>query len=703
MQVRPRSRFVAASIGAVLLTVACGGDDDDGDALVNADVVESAEPSGDAAATASLTSAQLVWAIDGEPVGGEFSYVEPIERTRFDAGLRWELRFDATGDVGDVAVEGRRTATVNGDLIESGRSNVGPERGMYYVDGTFDVGADIGPDGGEIVVRIDVARPVSATTLIEDRRRFQALTGFDPDDEQVEFSDVAVFNVDRVVDLPLAPVDGVNVYEYAFDGDLVLGNRSTVAVDSLVELRVVGPEPVAVDPAAPCGVLAEQYVAQVDAQLADPEFVHLDRMHAMNAVERAAIERDCAPVEFQLPICAIVDDLVVQSGGDPSLPPWSEATVICPDGASLQEATVVAATHADGVLQMVVPATIDGLPPLAVAVATPEWTVGVNPPRTNGQEIEFEWPGASGFREAWFEVSSSAMPPSLLDERFEAAVTVEDPSGREIARESGAAGAERSEWFVAATADSYEFGGAVVLDDERLLRLRGRVTSEDGRVPTDESVAELARCVVESVVVGPWSVTSPPPEPSAVCTDLGVFAASAADAPVEADAEVEADAPVEALPPSSYDGVTVTLSVPPDRELPAHVVQLAATGWSVGRIDDGSTSQVVDLDGDGDLTILTVAARFAGDVDERSAELLDPGDDWSFVSEQDVSWAGGSARLVITDRAAASSGAVAREANLVAPLDENRLLHVTLRTWWDSDRDFDADLALLLESLTIAG
>jgi hypothetical protein len=249
----------------------------------------------------------------------------------------------------------------------------------------------------------------------------------------------------------------------------------------------------------------------------------------MNRIERAALDRDCAPTEFTLPACAAAQELVDSSRGDPTVAPWSDATVICPSGQQLREVTVVEASVEDGVLRMVVPATTDGAPPLAVLVGVPEWDAAVNPPRSNGQEIEFELPGASGFREAWFEISTSDMPATLLDERFADAVTPEQSEGREVARATvdtdgqGSATDVRAEWYVRANDADYEFGAAVELDAERLLRIRGIVTADDGRSPTDDSVIDLVQCVVESIVVDDFNVEAETGPSLSDCRATGAF------------------------------------------------------------------------------------------------------------------------------------------------------------------------------------
>lgn len=472
-------------------------------------------------ATLEFVESELVWVVDGAPVGAELSYAEPIERDRFERGIRWEARFNAAGDVDDVESSLFRRISINGDLIEAPLGNIGPELGLLAVAAPFEISVD----GDAVTASVNVDRPVSAASLAEERRRFETATGLDADAEQIDVGNGFEVNVDQIVDLPPGADGSVNEYEYRVLGDVTIANGNVVEIDDSIELRVLDSVPVAdLDLAASCDGLSGQYLEQVAAQLDQPDMVLIDRRHASRALTLAAFDRECAPADFALAVCSGARSLVDASGGDPAQPPWSEVTVLCPSGAEFAESTVIDATVSNGVAQLTVAATAGGLAPLSVAIALPDWTIGVMPARLDGQELEVVWPGARDSDDASMEIAISVMSASQLDARFARAISTDELGGVEVARDAGERDGRRWEWAVTNGSEGYRFGAALALADERLLAISGAVTEDDGRAPTDESVTELIGCIVESIAVGEWSPGADPPEALTACRSVGTFA-----------------------------------------------------------------------------------------------------------------------------------------------------------------------------------
>lgn len=709
---------------ATLVAGACAGGGDDGTTASND-------------GSARVASVELVWAIDGEPVGPEFDYTEPIARDRYDAGLRLDAVFETTGEVGDFATEIFLRTQINGDTID-GEATFGPERSLTRPD-KDDIDIVTTDDG--FIAQFPVGRPLSPISLVDARER-AVESGIDPDDEVVEFEDTDLeFNAAGLLDFPAAPQGGRNEFlielfgSVEFDNGFVLEIGEGVARSEIGERLVISEtSTVSVPPVSACSARTEQYLELLDDELAAVDEVLLDRVRAFERIVGTQRDNDCGVRDFAIPVC----DAATTATAPESV--LDRHLQLCPDPQEMVEATVFEPRFDDGVVRLVVPSTRDGLPAYSVAISFPAWTIETTSEGANRQKIALSADPETVGRFTRLDIDVSAMPAGLLNERAAAAVEPEAPDAVVLRADTATIGGVPGRRLIAQLepdAPVFQVGTAVELDSERLLTITGVVTGTD-QLPIDgDGLAAFMSCIEDSMVIVEFEA-GVDPVPAADCTsivelsvsdvDTGAAGGDAADAQAESVGDPVADGDGEDAAPDSvasdsvpadaaapgdaggvdvpdladapsalFDGATMFLAVPGAGDGPVHVVSLAAPAWPIVRVRETESELFVKVDQDEETSTFVrataeVTTDFQASADEAAAA---PFDDWTVISDEIGTLGDRELRLVVMDW----DGQATRRGKIITQLDEQHILIVEVNI--DRAGDFDTVFATAVDSLTI--
>ncbi|MFK7919195.1 MAG: hypothetical protein AB8G14_14055 [Ilumatobacter sp.] len=640
---------------------------------------------GDSEAGASIASIDIVWALDGESVGGSFDYSQPIARDRYEAGLRLDVAFAADGEVGNVTTDLSLAITINGDRIQAG-STFGPEQSATQPD--RDEMNVITSESG-FTAQFPIGRPLSPISLRDARDRAVEF-GLDPDDEVIEFDDTDIsFNASGLLDFPAAPIGGSNDYVIELSGTVRLGNGVEIDVDEGVARSEVGErlmitetQTVAVPATRDCSVQTERYLELLDEELANTDIVLLDRSRAFLHIADEQRDNDCGVREFSIPVC---DAAQASSGPTLLLEPHLR---LCPDDLELVEATVFEPRFDDGgTVRLVVPRTSDGLPAYSVAMSFPLWSVQTTSEGPTRQKIALVEQRVDA-RFVRIDVDVSAMPASLLEERAAAAVEPESADAQILLSDTITIADLPARRLIAQLDDGvYQVGTAIELDAERLLTISGRLTSTPDLPIDGEGLAALLTCIETSVVVAPFE-TGVDLEPAGDCIPITEYSTS----------EPTPDPAAQAS--ASFDGSVISLTVPGTIEELFHVVTVAAPAWESNSVRETVEEQVIKLDPDGGASsFVRATASMTENYQASEAELAAPPfDDWTTVSDEMRPLGAREMRVVVRDW----DGKNIRRGVIIVQIDSDRMLVVEVNVDAADDVEFDLLFDTALDSLSIS-
>lgn len=666
-------------------------------------------------ATARFVSVDIVWAIDGESVGPDFDYTDPIARDRYDAGLRFDVVFETTGDLGEITIDTMEDvflrSDINGDRID-GEATFGPERAITRPD-RADVEV-VRTDGG-FVAQYPMGLPLSPISLVDARQR-AVDSGLSPDDEVIEFDDTDMqFDAARLLDFPKAPQNGRNEFVIELFGDIEFANGFALEIgeglsraEVLDRLVISETATVRLPASRECSAQIEGYLALLDEELDNSDEVLLDRLRAFDQIIDTQRENDCGVRDFDIPVC----DAATAAVAPEAL--LERHLSLCPDEVEQVAATVFEPRFEDGVVRLVVPATRDGLPAYSVAMGFPAWTVETTSEGANRQKIALSVDPDTVGRFTRLDIDVSAMPESLLEERAAAVVQPLAPDAEILLADTTAiAGLPARRLIAQLEPGVFQIGTAVEIDSERLLTITGTIAGRE-ELPVDgDGLASLLECIETSMVVVEFE-PDVDPAPAGDCTSIVELSASEptpvvlepeVEEPVVIEPEVEpVDEPVEAAGPivdaaASFDGSTITLVTPGSA---SHTVTLNAPAWALEDSEESSIRQFVELVGDGTLTFTKATIWLTNSAESFADERAVPPTDSYVVVSDDASRTVGERTLrVLTSERDLGDGRITRNARIVTPINDTRVLIVELNVWPDNDVDFDAIVATALDSLTI--
>lgn len=496
-------------MAAALIAVSCGGDTrtdrgNDGPALA----------SGDDGATATLVDTELVWAVDGEPVGATFDYSEPIERNRFYGGLRLVVRFSTSGDVGAINPKIALPVTINGDAIEGGFT-FGPEEAQTRPE--FEGLEVVDTDDG-FVAQVDIGLPLSPVSLIGERVRAADL-GLTPEVETQTFED-AGFELDiaNVLDIPAAPEGEVNVIEYGLRGSIEFGNGFDIGrFDPTATITVSESATVPLGGSQTCEEIAASYVEVLERELAEPNVVLLDRIRAFDVLSSLARNGDCGLREFGAPVCLIVREANSDGIGGRILDRHRE---FCPRSESLddlaEDASLAGATFDAGDVLAVVPATVSGLPAYSLAYSVPAtWEMSEQDLNEVRQAVDFK---SDDELISTFTIDVQYRP-GRIDLRYEGLLEPDTEGATILLDETTTIAGRPAERMVASLNPEFtdlQIGTVFTIDDERVVGISGYLVSTSG---PPGPIIELLACIESSIVIAEYDPVIFP-KPAVDCSDF---------------------------------------------------------------------------------------------------------------------------------------------------------------------------------------
>lgn len=717
-------RWIVLATTLVLVGVACSGSDDADSVTAEPEETES-EPAlavGEESATAEIEAVELVWVLDGEPVGGSFDYSEPIDRDRFDAGLRLELRIVTDGDLGGFQPDLRLPVTINGDQIDGG-STFGPERSRTRPE-REDIEIVDTADG--FIAQIDIGMPLSPLSLIDERERAERF-GLNPDAETQVAGDLQI-DVAALVDVPAAPDGDRNVIEYGFEGSIEFGNGFEIErLDRTVRLTVAETPTERFGDSQQCGLVADNYLDVLERELAEPEVVVLDRLRAFDTLQRAARDGDCTIADLDLPVCTAAKTAEAEGVASERL---ARHLDLCPPDDVIAELEIdeslVDPTFENGTVIQIVPRTLDGLSSYAIAYSVPaSWELSEEAMTAVRQAVRFDPEVDDIFGSFVFGVRSD---PGRTETRLEQVVSPEDPAAELLVDDTVTIAGRPAQRLIALGDPEFadlQIGTGFAIDESRIFSISAFIGSS---TITAGQLVELIACIESSIVVEDYDPDALP-EPAADCSALETFVPPTTTAtvppttvptttvptttvPLTTDPLTTAAAttttttpPVITTPPGSddptFDGLTVRVPVPEQFERPAYVVTVAAPPWSVDDIANSSSSQRITLAGPEQLTMFVVRVGFVGDYEERENDAAEPlSDDWSVVSDDVSTFEGRRLRTVISSRPWSTGGEM-RTGKLLIQINEQRILEVRVRLAAENSTDLDQALADALATLTV--
>lgn len=673
-------------LAAVLVVSACGSGGN-GDTVLPGDDGDGVEVSmAPNDATARFVGVEIVWALDGEPVGAEFDYTEPIARDRYDAGLRFDATFETTGDLGDIeaALDADLflRVQINGDRID-GSATFGPERSITRPDRSLVEVVDI--DGG-FVARYPMGLPLSPISLVDARERARE-SGLLPDEEIIEFDDTDLqFDAARLLDFPRAPENGRNEFIIELFGTIEFQNGFELDVEDgrarnelLEQLVVAETETVRLPPERDCATQTERYLELLAEEAVNGGAVLLDRVRAFGRIVERQRDSDCGVRDFDIPVC----EAATAAAAPASL--LERHLALCPDELELVEATVFEPRFEDGVVRLVVPATRDGLPAYSVAMGFPAWTVQTTSEGATRQKIALSNDPDTAGRFTRVDIDVSAMPASLLEERAAAAVEPENADAEILLADTTTiAGLPARRLIAQLEPGVFQVASAVELDSERLLTITGTIIDR-AELPVDgDGLATLMACIETSMVVVEFE-PDVDPAPAGDCTSVVELSAS----------EVAPDLAAE--PSASVDGSTLAITVPGVGDKPFHVVTVTAPEWPIISKRETDEEQFIKIDQD-EVSASFVRVRAEETTDYQAAadeEAAAPFDTWTVLSEETRTLGDRALRVVVMEWAAEET----LRGKIITQVDETHILVVEVNI--DGPGDFDSIFATALESLTI--
>lgn len=710
-----------------LVGASCGGGDGDSSTAAEPESAESELAVGDETATAKIDAVELVWVLDGEPVGAAIDYSEPIERDRFEAGLRLVMRVVTDGDLGGYQPDLRLPVTINGDEIDGG-STIGPERSQTRPE-RDDVETVETADG--FIAQIDIGMPLSPLSLIDERERAERF-GLNPDAETQVAGDLQ-FDVAGVVDIPAAPEGERNVIEYGFGGSIAFGNGFEIdrleRLDRAVRLTVTETRTERFGDSQQCGLVADNYLDVLSRDLSEPDVVLLDRLRAFDSLERAARTASCDLGDLDVPVCNAARTAEVEGVASELLARHLE---LCPPDDVIAEFEIdnslVEPTFENGTVTQMVPRTIDGLSSYAVAYSVPaSWELSEEAMTADRQAVRFNPEVDDIFGSFVFDIRSE---PGRTETRLEQMVTPEIPTA-ELLVDDTVTIADRPAQRMIAAGDSdfaeLQIGTGFAIDESRVFSISAFVGSS---TITTSQFVELMACIETSIVVEEYDPEAVP-KPAADCSSLETFlppptsttappttvpsttvpsttVPPTTEPPTTAAATTTSTTttpPVITTPPGSddptFDGTTVRVPVPEQFGQPAYVVTVAAPPWSIDDVTNSSGTQRIVLAGPESLTMFRVRVGFVADYEVRENDAAEPlSGDWSIVSDDVSDFEGRRLRTVISSRPWSTGGEM-RTGKLLIQINEQRILEVRVTLAADNPTDLDQALADALASLTI--
>lgn len=509
-----RRRGTVSVVAAALIAASCGGGS--GDTRTDSGNDGPVLASGDDGATATLVSTELVWAVDGEPVGATLDYSEPIDRNRFYGGLRLVARFSTSGDVGAINTKIALPVTINGDAIDGGFT-FGPEEAQTRPE--FE-GLEIVDTDDGFVARADIGLPLSPVSLIDERVRAGDL-GLSPDVETQTFED-AGFELDiaNVLDFPAAPEGEANVIEYGLRGSIEFGNGFDIGrFDPTATITVSESATVPVAPGQTCEQVAASYVEVLELELAEPDVVLLDRIRAFDILSSLASSGDCGLREFAAPVCLVVRGADSDGIGGRIL---DRHRGFCPSSGSLDElaetASLAGATFDAGDVLAVVPATVGGLPAYSFAYSVPAtWEVSEQDLNEVRQAVDFR---SNDELISTFTIDVQYRP-GRIDLRYDSLLEPDIEGATILLDEPTTIAGRPAERMVASLNPEFtelQIGTVFTIDDERVVGIFGHLVSASG---PPEPIIELLACIESSIVIAEYDPVIFP-KPAADCSDFSL-------------------------------------------------------------------------------------------------------------------------------------------------------------------------------------
>lgn len=713
-----RRPWIVLATTLVLVGTACSGSDDADSVTAEPEETES-EPAlavGEESATAEIEAVELVWVLDGEPVGGTVDYSEPIDRDRFDAGLRLELRIVTDGDLGGYQSDLRLPVTINGDEIDGG-STFGPERSRTRPERD---GIEIVETADGFIAQVDIGMPLSPLSLIDERERAERF-GLNPDAETQVAGDMQ-FDIAALVDVPAAPEGDRNVIEYGFGGSIEFGNGFEIErLDRAVRLTVTETQTERFGKSQQCGQVADNYLDVLERDLAEPEVVLLDRVRAFDTLQRAARNGDCAIADLDLPVCDAARAAEAEGVASELLVRHLD---LCPPDeviAELEiEESLVEPTFENGVVTQIVPRTLDGLSAYTVVYSVPAgWEFSEEELTEVHQAVRFDPEADDLFGTFDVDVRSD---PGRTEQRLEQLILPEDPAAELLVDDAVTIAGRPAQRMIALSDPEFtdlQIAVGFAIDESRIFSISAFI---GGASITPDQMIELMACIESSIVIEEYDPDTVP-EPAADCSVLETFvpatttttippatvppttAVPATTTTSTTSTTTTTPPPVITTPAGSddptFDGSTIRVPVPEQFDQPSYVVTVAAPPWSVDDIANTSGSQRITLAGPEQLTMFVVRVGFVADYQERENDAAEPlSDDWSVVSDDVSTFEGRRLRTVISSRPWSTGGEI-RTGKLLIRINDQRILEVRVRLAAENSTDLDQVLAEALATLTV--